>query len=187
MPGEVDAQKTKEVRVERKSTGLWSLVTEGASRIGDSVSTSKDAMNHKNKGNPTVAPTDAFARPTTASRFRSAPAVPTTKTPIARPAPQRRGFSLPALPLLRTTPAREPSLLTTITAQVPVWLLAATDALAKLSEEHPDVLTAIATALVAVGTVGVSASGAVAVAAIGEAVGAVGRAVRANRGLGQRS
>lgn len=92
--------------------------------------------------------------------------------------PARSGslFSLPALPFLRPAPQPEQPLLTRITAQVPVWLLAATETLAVLANENPDVLTAIATGLVAVGTM--STGGSAAIAAVGEAAVLVGRALK---------
>ena len=63
-----------------------------------------------------------------------------------------------------------------VSAQVPLWLLATTEALAALANDNPDVLTAVATVLVAVGTV--SGGGSAAVAAIGEAAIVVGRALK---------
>ena len=100
----------------------------------------------------------------------------------ARPTPTRSGslFSLPALPalpFLRPTPQQpEQSMLCRVSAQVPLWLLAATEALATLANDNPDVLTAIATGLVAVGTM--SAGGTAAIAAVGEAAVVVGRALK---------
>ncbi|KAI0753663.1 hypothetical protein C8Q74DRAFT_1320177 [Fomes fomentarius] len=96
----------------------------------------------------------------------------------ARTMPARSGslFSLPALPFLRPAPQPEQPLLTRITAQVPLWLLAATETLAVLANENPDVLTAIATGLVAVGTM--STGGSAAIAAVGEAAVMVGRALK---------
>ncbi|KAI0702771.1 hypothetical protein C8Q76DRAFT_684877 [Earliella scabrosa] len=100
------------------------------------------------------------------------------KKETPRPTPARSGslFSLPALPFLRPTPQPEQTMLTRISAQVPLWLLAATEALATLANDNPDVLTAIATGLVAVGTL--SAGGSAAVAAVGEAAVVVGRALK---------
>nr|VWP01311.1 N/A [Ganoderma boninense] len=99
------------------------------------------------------------------------------------PAPPRSSllFTLPALPGipgLRRAPAQaEPqTLLAKVSAQVPLWLLATTEALATLANDNPDMLTAVATVLVAVGTV--SGGGTAAVAAIGEAAIVVGRAIK---------
>ena len=100
----------------------------------------------------------------------------------AKHTPPRSGslFSLPALsiPGLRRTPAQaEPqTMLEKVSAQVPLWLLATTEALAALANDNPDVLKAVATVLVAVGTV--SGGGSAAVAAIGEAAIVVGRALK---------
>ncbi|KAI0742457.1 hypothetical protein C8Q80DRAFT_1328571 [Daedaleopsis nitida] len=102
-----------------------------------------------------------------------------SKNNSSRPSPPRSSslFTLPALPFLRApAPQPEQSMLTKISAQVPLWLLAATDALATLANENPDVLTAIVTGLVAVGTL--STGGSAAVAAVGEAAVVVGRALK---------
>ena len=73
-------------------------------------------------------------------------------------------------------PAEPQTMLEKVSAQVPLWLLATTEALAALANDNPDVLTAVATVLVAVGTV--SGGGSAAVAAIGEAAIVVGRALK---------
>ena len=101
------------------------------------------------------------------------------KKDVSRPAPARQGslFTLPALPFLRpAAPQPAPSALARVSAQVPLWLIAAMEAIAVVADENPDVLTAIATALVAVGSV--AAGGSAAVAAIGEAAYVVGRALK---------
>ena len=86
-------------------------------------------------------------------------------------------FALPALPFLRpAAPQPAQSTLARISAQVPLWLLAATEAIAAVANENPDALTAVATALVAVGSI--AAGGSAAVAAIGEAAVVVGRAIK---------
>ena len=106
--------------------------------------------------------------------MHSAQNAQSARTPPARSSSL---FSLPALPFLpRPAPQPEQSTLTRISAQVPVWLLAATEALAMLANENTDVLTAVATGLVAVGTM--SAGGCAAVAVVGEAAVAVGRALK---------
>ena len=97
----------------------------------------------------------------------------------SRPAANRSGslFALPALPFLRpSAPQPAPSALARISAQVPLWLLAAVEAISVVAEENPDVLTAVATAVVAFGSV--AAGGSAAVAAIGEAAYVVGRAIK---------
>ena len=100
--------------------------------------------------------------------------------PIKPSVPSRTSslFTLPALPGLRRAPmqAEPQTMLEKVSAQVPLWLLATTEALATLANDDPDVLTAVATVLVAVGTV--SGGGSAAVAAIGEAAIVVGRALK---------
>ena len=97
-------------------------------------------------------------------------------------APARGGlFALPraALPFLQraaAAPPPEATALQRISAQVPLWLLAATDAVCALTEDNPDVLTAVAAALVALG--GVATGGSAAVAAIGEVAVVVGHAIK---------
>ncbi|KAI0351229.1 hypothetical protein OH77DRAFT_1430035 [Trametes cingulata] len=180
--GNIEETKTREVHVERKPSGLWWIPG------SKDEASAKPSAAPKTASKPTQAPKKVLAdtkppnKPSdkpSGSKLLSKP--PTTKTTLApaakEPKPARTGslFSLPALPFLRQTPTQQ-TVLQKITAQVPLWLLSATEALSTLSNEHPDVLTAVATALVAVGTV--SAGGSAAVAAIGEAAVIVGRAIK---------
>ncbi|KAJ3016943.1 hypothetical protein NUW54_g701 [Trametes sanguinea] len=176
MVGNIEETKTRQVQVERKSSGLWWIV--GGKEEASNQSASSNASSK-----PSAAPKKAAsaAKPSnstsTGSKLLSKP--PPPKPSASKlPTPARTGplFSLPALPFLRPTPQPQQTILQTITAQVPLWLLAATEALSTLSNEHPDVLTAIAAGIVAVGTV--STGGSAVVAAIGEAAVVMGRALK---------
>ncbi|KAL1938297.1 hypothetical protein VTO73DRAFT_11748 [Trametes versicolor] len=186
MGWNIDETKTRPVLVERKSSGLWWIVggkdetpappvTPGKSNIKVPQAVSKKPLTD-------AKPSKTNANKSSGSESKLLTKAPPPKATVVpkdpRPTPTRSGsvFSLPALPFLRPTPQPQQTVLQTITAQVPLWLLAATEALSTLSNEHPDVLTAVATALVAVGTV--STGGSAAVAAIGEAAVVVGRALK---------
>ena len=208
--GNIDEQKTREVKVERKATGLWRIV---AGNKGDSSSASstttaaaqkteskiptpsqKSTLNDAKMNQPKPSPP---SRKSTLLRKEKEPEKekPTDKDgdkkkadkepkdaskPIKPSVPSRTSslFTLPALPGLRRAPmqAEPQTMLEKVSAQVPLWLLATTEALATLANDNPDVLTAVATVLVAVGTV--SGGGSAAVAAIGEAAIVVGRALK---------
>ncbi|KAI0640964.1 hypothetical protein C8Q79DRAFT_1107013 [Trametes meyenii] len=184
MGWNIEETKTRQVQVERKASGLWWIPGGAKEDTAQPTPTSKNTT--KAAPSPKKALTDvkpsneASSSKSSVSKVLNKSPPPKTAVIHREPAPAavRRGslFSLPALPFLRTTPQPQQTVLQTITAQVPLWLLAATEALATLSNEHPDVLTAVATALVAVGTV--SAGGTAAVAAIGEAAVVVGRALK---------
>ncbi|CDO69930.1 hypothetical protein BN946_scf184836.g4 [Trametes cinnabarina] len=179
MGWNIEETKTRQVQVERKSSGLWWIV--GGKDEGSNPSASDSKSNVKMSAAPKKVITDPKPSKGSASRSKllnkPAPPKPTIVTPKA-PSSARTGplFSLPALPFLRPTPQPQQTVLQTITAQVPLWLLAATEALSTLSNEHPDVFTAVATAIIAVGTV--STGGSAAVAAIGEAAVVMGRALK---------
>ncbi|KAH9886924.1 hypothetical protein C8Q73DRAFT_714028 [Cubamyces lactineus] len=182
----IEETKTREVHVERKSSGLWWIVGGGKD---ESASASGSASKNGNGKAPqpskkALTDTRATNKPTanssSGSKLLSKPAPVKASGPPKDPkaSGSRTGsmFTLPALPFLRPTPQPQQTMLQTITAQVPLWLLAATEALSTLSNEHPDVFTAVAAALVAVGTV--SGGGSAAVAAIGEAAVVMGRALK---------
>ncbi|KAI0363924.1 hypothetical protein BV20DRAFT_975034 [Pilatotrama ljubarskyi] len=182
MGWNIEETKTREVHVERKSSGLWWIVggkdepcpTQTAPLTGGSKASQapkKVLVDAKPPNKPSVKPSGSkLLNKSPPAKATPAPAPKETK-------PARTGslFTLPALPFLRHTQTQQ-TILQKITAQVPLWLLTATEALATLSNDHPDVLTAVATALVAVGTV--SGGGSAAVAAIGEAAVIVGRAIK---------
>ncbi|KAI0669039.1 hypothetical protein C8Q78DRAFT_1071052 [Trametes maxima] len=185
MGWNIEETKTRKVQVERKASGLWWIP--GGSKDD---APAQPAPTSKNSTKAVSSPKKALAdakQSNKASSSKSSDSKVLNKSPPPKTAvvPSRestlvvrRGslFSLPALPFLRPTPQPQQTVLQTITAQVPLWLLAATEALSTLSNEHPDVLTAVAAALVAVGTV--STGGTAAVAAIGEAAVVVGRALK---------
>ncbi|KAI0819825.1 hypothetical protein BC628DRAFT_1400786 [Trametes gibbosa] len=179
MGWNIEETKTRPVRVERKSSGLWWI----ASKDEQPASTPKENSSKTSPSSKKVladAKTTnkpAANKPSPSKLLTKSPSLKTTVVDL-KPTLARSGslFSLPALPFLRPTPQPQQTVLQTITAQVPLWLLAATEALSALSNDHPDVLTAVATALVAVGTV--STGGGAAVAAIGEAAVVVGRALK---------
>ena len=189
--GSIDEKKTREVKVERKATGLWRIVagsnkdessstpttvpkSSGSKLVAAPSKTLPDGNTKTSKPTPSKLPS---AAPKTAVQKKEKEK-DDKKDKEPRPAPSRSSslFSLPALPFLRTAPQPEQSMLSKISAQVPLWLLAATEALATLANDNPDTLTAIATVLVAVGTIG--GGGTAAVAAIGEAAVVVGRALK---------
>ncbi|PIL26231.1 hypothetical protein GSI_11986 [Ganoderma sinense ZZ0214-1] len=206
MGWNIDEQKTREVKVERKATGLWRIV---AGNKGDS-SPSNTSPGPAQKTESKIVPPSRKSSLADTKPNQPSPSPPSRKSTLLRkekekeaekpaekdestkpkepkapkpPAPPRSSslFSLPAfpgIPGLRRTPAQaEPqTMLAKVTAQVPLWLLATTEALATLANDNPDVLTAVATVLVAVGTV--SGGGSAAVAAIGEAAIVVGRAIK---------
>ncbi|KAI0705971.1 hypothetical protein C8T65DRAFT_809545 [Cerioporus squamosus] len=202
MGWNIDEKKTREVNIESKGSGLWKIVTgqkdtSTSSPTPASTTAPKNGNGSKLVAQPKKALSDAKpnkpppSKPSKLSGTAPKPAVlPKEKEKStekakeekekkdARPTSARSGslFSLPALPFLRPTPQPEQSMLNRISAQVPLWLLAATEALATLANENPDVLTAIATGLVAVGTM--SAGGSAAIAAVGEAAVVVGRALK---------
>ncbi|KAI0632681.1 hypothetical protein C8Q77DRAFT_1119159 [Trametes polyzona] len=175
MGWNIEETKTRSIQVERKPSGLWWIVGRGESLAAQTAAASpqgkKKALTDSKTPNKASSETKL-----TKPQPTKAPTAP--KDPKPAPTPARSGslFTLPALPFLRPTPQPQQTVLQSITAQVPLWLLAATEALSALSNEHPDVLTAVATALVAVGTV--STGGSAAVAAIGEAAVVVGRALK---------
>ncbi|OSD03855.1 hypothetical protein PYCCODRAFT_1451544 [Trametes coccinea BRFM310] len=176
MGWNIEETKTRQVQVERKSSGLWWIVggkDETSNQTASSSANNKSSILPK-KPTPT---TKSPGGTSTGSKLLSKTPPPKPSTSKASP-PARTGplFSLPALPFLRPAPQPQQTILQTITAQVPLWLLAATEALSTLSNEHPDVLTAVAAAIVAVGTV--STGGSAAVAAIGEAAVVMGRALK---------
>lgn len=186
--GNIDETKTRPVLVERKSSGLWWIVGGKGDTPAPPVAPGKSNIKVP-QAVPKKPLADAKPSKTNANKSSGSESKLLTKAPPPKatvvpkdprptPTPTRSGsvFSLPALPFLRPTPQPQQTVLQTITAQVPLWLLAATEALSTLSNEHPDVLTAVATALVAVGTV--STGGSAAVAAIGEAAVVVGRALK---------
>ncbi|RPD53653.1 hypothetical protein L226DRAFT_611221 [Lentinus tigrinus ALCF2SS1-7] len=204
MGWNIDEKKTREVNIERKGTGLWKIVTgqkddSASSSAPATTSIAKNGNGSKLAAQPKQAL--AHAKPNKPSPGKPSKLPGTAPKPAVlpkekekgtekakqdkekekkdtRPTPARSGslFSLPALPFLRPTPQPEQTMLNRISAQVPVWLLAATEALATLANDNPDVLTAIATGLVAVGTM--SAGGSAAIAAVGEAAVVVGRALK---------
>ncbi|KAI8992765.1 hypothetical protein BD414DRAFT_513872 [Trametes punicea] len=182
MGWNIEETKTRQVQVERKSSGLWWIVGGKGTAITQNNIATGDGNKPSQTSTKTLAdgksPNNTNSRGSLGSKLlsKSPPSkaaaapkatVPTRTTPL---------FSLPALPFLRPAPQPQQTILQTITAQVPLWLLAATEALSTLSNEHPDVFTAVAAALVAVGTV--STGGSAAVAAIGEAAVVMGRALK---------
>ncbi|TBU41117.1 hypothetical protein BD309DRAFT_298367 [Dichomitus squalens] len=185
MGWNIDEKQTREVNVERKTTGLWRIV---AGNKDESSSTS--VLGARSSGSKAVVPaskTVVDTKPSKSSPSKLLSSVPKPavlqkekdkKDKEPKPTHSRSNtlFSLPALPFLRAAPQPEQSMLNKVSAQVPLWLLAATEALAGLANDNPDVLTAIATVLVAVGTI--SGGGTAAVAAIGEAAVVVGRALK---------
>ncbi|KAI1795400.1 hypothetical protein LXA43DRAFT_1058543 [Ganoderma leucocontextum] len=205
MGWNIDEQKTREVKVERKATGLWRIV---AGNKGDSASTTTSPAAAQTTGSKIVAPPRKSTLTDAKSNQPPSPPAPSRKSTLLQkekgkerdkpaekddkkksdkepkpkpPTPSRSSslFSLPALPFpgLRRSAQPEPqTMLQKVSAQVPLWLLATTEALAALANDNPDVLTAVATVLVAVGTI--SGGGTAAVAAIGEAAVVVGRALK---------
>ncbi|KAH9856160.1 hypothetical protein C2E23DRAFT_810325 [Lenzites betulinus] len=179
MGWNIEETKTRPIRVERKSTGLWWIPGNDEQPTTPQKDKTSKAPQPSKK---VLADTKSTNKPPPPEK--SSPKLPAKQAPpkatvvSPKPTPARSGslFSLPALPFLRPTPQPQQTVIQAITAQVPLWLLAATEALSALSNEHPDVLTAVATALVAVGTV--STGGSAAVAAIGEAAIVVGRAFK---------
>ncbi|KAI0334301.1 hypothetical protein GY45DRAFT_1242983 [Cubamyces sp. BRFM 1775] len=186
MGWSIEETKTRDVHVERKSSGLWWIVGGGKDDSASAAGGASKNGNGKAVQPPKKALTDnkSANKPSTSTSSgskllsRPAPSKTTTAPKEPKPSPSRAGsmFTLPALPFLRPTPQPQQTMLQTISAQVPLWLLAATEALSTLSNEHPDVFTAVAAALVAVGTV--SGGGSAAVAAIGEAAIVMGRALK---------
>ncbi|OBZ74903.1 hypothetical protein A0H81_05167 [Grifola frondosa] len=183
MGWDVDTQKTKEVKVkvEKKSTGWWVVGKGGEQSV---IPVVKD----KDKGKEAKRTAAAPAPKATASP------IVTKAVPEAKPKPRREGstssiMSTISLPFSRPAPPPPPpppsSALTTLTAQIPLWLLAATEAIAAVGNEHSDALTTIAAILISLG--GLHAGGSPALCMATEVAGAIGRTLKAaSNGEGHR-
>ncbi|KAH9925660.1 uncharacterized protein BXZ73DRAFT_49800 [Epithele typhae] len=191
MGWNIDERKTREIAVERKSAGCGSSSRKHVGRHADRCC-----------GDRASCPAPSLFQAVTGSFFASAdpdrvdassssvsekdkdskeknpaPAPAPKAAVIPKPPAYSSGslFALPVLPFLRPAPTPH-QLPASISARVPVWLLATMEAVALVVGENPDVLTAVATTLVAAGSV--AAGGGPTVAAIGEVVVVVGKAIK---------
>ena len=193
--GNKDDSEKRQVRVERQASGLWRLIPGGGAGDPPTPTTKAKPMTPSHTGSassskisflrskhtPTEVAKDSSKKGTSNLKDSSTKG----KVRPTRPSASSRHGSLFTLPefLCPSTPTPEPeprrTPLARIAAWVPEWLLDAVDEIARVADENPDVLKAIATMLFSMGgmAVGLTSPIAVVVAVI-EAATALGRALK---------
>lgn len=152
MGWDVDSDKTEEIEVQSKSSGIWAIIRRGKDKEPQEASPSPPPPPPKpappQRSNTWDVPSLRSMMPIP----RRSQTMNTIET-VSSPAASAKSSSKNVVATPPSAPSGPPNETVTTIAQAPLWLLNACQSLDFLATEHPKVMTAISAVLITVGSI----------------------------------